>query len=222
MVVQLDYYRARTFQSTVTAMLVCIGVTIVLFSILPGVQLQTPELRNGVSSCERPSLEDFGSLDSGGSNQGIVAGFFGGGDAGIVDPQTIRIVAVNRVCEASGLTRDSLGSISVIVQYECLDTQCGGMNSVFIDQYRLDCIETNGVASFSGVTIGDIRTAAYGVVGNLTTPLMDQCGRCVLPSGLFMSDPATYCLGKLYIIGVSLSERYMELIALSCVMEMLE
>ena len=187
-------------------MLMCIEV-IVLFSILPGVQLQTPTLRSGVSSCERPSLEDFGSSDTAGSNEGILTGFFGGGDRGFIDPQTIRIVAVNRVCEASGLTRDSLGSISVIVQYECLDTQCGGTGNVFIDQYRLDCIETNGVASFSGVTSGDIRTGAvYGVVGNLTTPLMDQCGRCVLPSGLFMSDPATYCLGKLYIIGASLSE----------------
>ena len=169
-----------------------------LFSILPGVQLQTPELRNGVSSCERPSLEDFGSMDSGGSDEGIVTGFFGGSDFGIVPPQTIRIMAVNRVCEASGLTRDSLSSISVIVQYECLDTQCGGMGNVFIDQYRLDCIETDGVASFSGVTSGDIRTATAGVVGNLTTPLMDQCGRCVLSSGLFASDPATYCLSKLY------------------------
>ena len=115
-------------------------------------------------------------------------------------------MAVNRVCEASGLTRDSLGSISVIAQYECLDTQCGGMGNVFIDQYRLDCIETDGVASFSGVTSGDIRTGAAYVVGNLATPLMNQCGRCVLPNHLFMSDPATYCLGKLYIIGASLSE----------------
>ena len=183
-------------------MLMCIEV-IVLFSILPGVQLQAPPLRSGVSSCERPSLDDFGSSDAAGSNEGILTGFFGGGEAGIVDPQTIRIVAVNWVCEASGLTRGSLSSISVIVQYECLDTKCGGMNNVFIDQYRLDCIETDGVASFSGVTSGYIRTAAAEVVGDLTTPLMDQCGRCVLPSGLFMSDPVTYCLGKLYIIGAS-------------------
>ena len=174
--------------------------TIALFlftsAILRVAHLQTPTLRSGVASCERPSLDDFGSMDATGSNEGIVSGFFGGGDAGIVDPQTIRIMAVNRVCEASGLTRDSLGSISVIVQYECLDSQCGGRGSTFIDQYRLDCIETDGVASFSGVTNGDIRTVAAEVVGNLTTPLMNQCGRCVLPSGLFMSDPATYCLGN--------------------------
>ena len=131
--------------------------------ILPGVQLQTPTLRSGVSSCERPSLDDFGSLDSGGSDQGIVADLSGGGDAA---PQIVRIVAVNIVCEASGLTRDSLSSISVIVQYECLDTQCGGMGNVLIDQYRLDCLESDDVASFSGVTDGDIRTAAAEVVGD--------------------------------------------------------
>ena len=175
--------------------------------ILPGVQLQAPTLRNGISSCESPSPESFGSMDSGGSDQGIVADFFGGGDAGVVPPQIVRIMAVNMVCEASGLTRGSLSSISAIVQYECLDTQCGGMNNVFIDQYRLDCLEfDDGVASFSGVTSGEIRTVAAEVVGNLTTPLMDQCGRCVLPNGLFMSDPATYCLGKFYIIGASPSE----------------
>ena len=180
------------------AVLMCIRV-IALFSILPGVQLQTPELRNGVSSCARPSQDIFGSFDSAGSDDGIVARNFGTGDEGGT-LQTVRIVAVNVVCEASGLTRDSLSSISAIVEYECLDNGCGGMNMIFTDQYRLDCIEDSGVASFSGVTSGNVRTAAAdGVVGNLTTPLDVQCSQCVFPTALRPSDPASYCLGNLIV-----------------------
>ena len=177
------------------AVLMCIGV-IALFSILPGVQLQTPTLRNGVSSCARPSQDIFGSFDSAGSDGGIVARYFGAGDGGET-PETVRIVAVNMVCEASGLTNDSLSSISAIVQYECLDSGCGGMNMIFTDQYRLDCIEDSGVTSFSSVVNGNVRTAAAdGVVGTLTTPLDVQCSQCVSPTALRLSDPASYCLGN--------------------------
>ena len=166
-------------------LLMCIGV-IVLFSILPGVQLQvTPRPRSGVSSCERPSVDLFGSFDPAGSSDGLVAAAY------INSDPIVRIINISIVCEASGSTRDTISSLSAIVIYECL-TVCE-RNRNITEHLRWDCLVDDDVASFSSVRGGDIRNPANGTIG---TPLMDQCGQCVPPTPLFNSDPATFCLGK--------------------------
>lgn len=169
---------------------------LVISATLRVAHLQFPPLRNGVSSCDIPSPDIFGSSDAAGSRLGIVANGFGSGDQGTTEAQMVRIEEVNTVCEASGKTKYSVSSISAIVKYECLDTQCGGMGLLFIEQYRLDCLEEDGVASFSGVVSGNIINTEGVLVGNLSTPLMDQCGQCVVPATIVPSDPATYCLGN--------------------------
>ena len=170
------------------SLLMCIEI-IMLFSILPSVQLQvTPRLRSGVSNCERPSDDLFGNFDPEGSSDGLVAAAYINSDPSPI----VRIINISIVCEASGSTRDTISSLSAIVIYECL-TVCGERNSNITEHLRWDCLVEDGVASFSGVRSGDIRNPANGVIG---TPLMDQCGQCVLPTSLANSDPATFCLGK--------------------------
>ena len=170
------------------SLLMYIGL-IVLFSILPGVQLQvTPKPRSGVSNCERPSVDLFGSFDPAGSSDGLVAAAYINSNPSPI----VRIINISIVCEASGSTRDTISSLSAIVIYECL-TVCGRRNHSLTEHLRWDCLVEDGVASFSSVRSGDIRNPANGTIG---TPLMDQCGQCVFPTSLFNSDPATFCLGK--------------------------
>lgn len=178
-----------------------------LLTIVRVVQLQTLDLpvpRRGVGNCAEVTLANLGSPDEL-TTQGIVAATFRISDAVGEVSNLVRIVRHLVVCEASGATRDTISSISVVVEYEwCTVAANPCVPAVATDQFQFDCLgedsfldgsETNGVAGNPAKTLGEsVRTTSP--TGTFATTPTDQCSECAAPAYLLDPDPDTHCLGN--------------------------
>lgn len=159
--------------------------------IVVNLQAQRPHERSNIGSCQKLTRDDLGRSDVL-SAAGLVVQALQEVADGSVE---VRIVGFNMVCEAAGLMRDTISSISVILTYECVGTVCGSMLSNRTEQFQLDCFKGLDVdgASFRPPRLafgGNIRTQDPN--GTLDTPLDEQCGQCAAPDGI-PTDPSTHC-----------------------------
>jgi hypothetical protein len=164
--------------------------TLLVFSnVVLEAQLQTSHERSNIGSCPKLTRDDFGRSDIL-SAEGIVAKVL----QNEVTEVQVRIVEFNKVCEAAGLKKDTISSISAIITYEYAD---GPLSAPInrTEQFQLDCtINIDGEGSFSPPRLlrGDVRTLIPN--GTLDTALNNKCGECV-DSTIFHTgiDIDTHC-----------------------------
>ncbi len=150
---------------------------------IPGVYSQLTEGVANIGSCLRPNNTEL---------ERIITNSFLLAD-GLNQP-TIRVLKVNFVCESPGLVKDTLGSFSAVVLYECsgLDAQnCSTTPVNLTDQFQTACDQGN---TFSGPSSGLART--INPLATLDTPLNPNCSICAEPGGVVGTDPVNHCQGK--------------------------
>lgn len=134
---------------------------------------------SNIGSCQKLTRDDFGRSDFL-SADGIVAQILQNDEMTI----QVRIVGFNIVCEAAGLMKGTISSISVIITYEHLDTATTSPPMNRTEQFQMDCaIRLNGSASFSPPVVllgGGLHTVEPN--GTLDTELNDNCGSCADPT----------------------------------------
>lgn len=163
-------------------------------------QLRSP----GYGECARLQVADLGTFDRLSTN-GLVAHSFGIGDAG-VQPQLVRILSYQLVCEAFGLRRGTISSTSAIVTYECEGVRCTDSHAGSYvrrnrtDQFNFDCISRNGISSFFPPQTRVrryLRTPA--ATKQLQISVNTRCGVCIHPSTAPTysdADEDTHCICK--------------------------
>jgi hypothetical protein len=165
-----------------------------LAATLSVVRLQTASRENPtIGSCQAPpTLEMLGSTVSP-SKGGLVSAALKGNDR---DGSPVQILSANLVCQAPGITRGTVGSVSFIVAYKVCQTSLLCVNRT--EQFQFDCgARIVGPPRFfpprkAGglVRTPDLRGAT------LNTTLNDRCGECSqIPVNNIAADIITHCVG---------------------------
>ena len=166
---------------------------IILLLIIAEAYLQETGGRNNIGSCARLRRTDFGTWEAP-SDRGIVAQSLQLDNGGTED--SVRVLEVSILCEAAGLRRDTVSSISALVTYECNGTTCGEAPVNRTEQFQLDCFsDVNGDSFFPlRVEFGTVR--APDPSSTHDTPRNSRCGLCADPSTSgIATETSTYCFG---------------------------
>ena len=102
----------------------------------------------------------------------------------------VRILKFTVLCQVSGLRRQTVGSVSVLVRYQCRSGVCGSSTTeTRTEQFDFECTE-------EGVYDVD-SSRKESPISNFQTPLSDRCGACVDPqvSASPNVNPVTHCAG---------------------------
>ena len=150
-------------------------------------------------SCPLITINDLGSTTEF-STDGLVA-------RGIIPPGDtssqrifVRIVDFNIVCNASGDRIDTSSYVSVIVQLQCNSTNvhpsltdCNG-STMITRQYQFQCIEDNRRPIWGAIVSGStLHVQTLNPDATLSTPLTNQCRRCIDDIQSSRADPITHC-----------------------------
>jgi len=108
----------------------------------------------------------------------------------------VTIVRTYPVCIAAGLSRDTINSVSLLVEYICLDDICNlfsiAQNVKLTGKFQFECREDG---SFFSLQASAPRHSA-NTVANFSTVTATRCEICGdMP--FFGSNPVTFCLGRL-------------------------
>ena len=156
--------------------------------------LQTTGARTNVGNCALPTSE-LGQTEVL-SQYGLIAGVFNADSSGSPRP-FVQIITAHYVCQASGTVRDTVSSISLVVEYRLCFASCANSSNILItiDQFQFDCfadaIDPHGGSdmrknvfafdpntSSPSVIASLVRSDSSGVVANFSTPLATHCGEC--------------------------------------------
>ena len=152
-------------------------------------------------SCTQPEASDLGSMDTL-SKSGIVAESFITADG--TDPPFVRIIRHHLVCEVAGFIKNTVGIISVLVEYDCRGLFCPGDGSpnttvTVTSQFQFQCNPETSTFRKISTSLARIDNSQ----ANFSTPLDNKCGACSDPEtgaiGDRNNDPVTLC-GGIYII----------------------
>ena len=160
--------------------------------------LMTISFTNAQSSCPSITLQDLGNTTDFSANGLVARGIVPPGDALLGLP--VRIRNFTTVCDASGDRRDTSLFVSVVVELQCnfmsaspTLTGCDG-STIITRQYQFQCIEQNGQPVWDTIVSGSNQfVQTLNPTATLSTPLANQCRRCIddLQSG--RADPITHC-----------------------------
>ena len=121
------------------------------------------------------------------------------GEANVIIPVRIRNFAT--VCDASGDRINTSSYVSVVVEFHC-DFQsftasladCSDPNTVVTRQYQFQCIEQNGQPVWGTLVSGsNLFVQTLNPTATLSTPLADQCRRCIDDQQSSRADRTTHC-----------------------------
>ena len=150
-------------------------------------------------SCPRITVNDLGSTTEF-STEGLVArGIVPPGNT--VDSVLVRIKNFAIVCDASGDQINTSSFVSVVVEFQCdLEsalsslTVCNDSNTIVTRQYQFQCIEQNGHPVWDTIVSGsNMFFQTLNPTATLSTPLADQCRRCIDDQQSSRADPNTHC-----------------------------
>lgn len=167
-------------------------------------QCQTPVPTFDTGSCPPIQITDLGSTEqlSFSGLLPLALRLRAGPSAG--SAPEVRVIDFFVVCEAAGRTRDTVGSVSMVVMFECRGEACIGTSSEnpvvnSTEQIQLNCtLEffeggfVGGDNYLTGVFSGILRTTNPNAT--FDTPPNDRCGFCVDPTTGVPSDLKTHCL----------------------------
>ena len=181
-------------------------VLLLTVSAVTSVHSQRAASRSSVGSCPPVEVSDLGSTTSL-STDGIVPATFRVAD-GSAAPM-VQILRHNVVCEVAGRMKNTVGQISVLVEYKCLGPGCPSYDSSqpssilnVTSQLQVQCRDTDIFLSPTGQVISGVgNTRVDNIVANFTTAIDRECGACVDPAtggpANANNDPVTFCGGML-------------------------
>ena len=142
-----------------------------------------------VGSCAPLEASDLGSMSML-STSGIVAESFITGNGS--DPPLVQILRHHLVCEVTGFLKNTVGVISMLVEYDCRGLFCPGANGSLnttvtaTSQFQFQC--DPDTSTFRGIASNNTGRVRIDIPqANFLTPLDNQCGTC--------SDPETGTIG---------------------------
>ena len=183
-------------------------VLLLTVSAVTDIHSQRTGFRPNYSNCPPVEVSDLGSTTSL-STDGIVPAAFRSTNESSVP--MVQILRHNVVCEVAGRWKDTVGQISVLVEYQCLGLGCPGYNSSqpsnilnVTSQFQVKCVfPLDMYVSFIGyvATRGGGAIRVDNAVANFTTAIDRECGACVDPATGCPrnknNDPVTFCGGML-------------------------
>ena len=152
-------------------------------------------------SCPRITVNDLGSTTEF-SIEGLIARAIvpPGGHAFSVP---VRIRSFTTVCDAAGDRINTSSFISVVVEFQCNFQSGTSSLTVYNDpstivtrQYQFQCIdsEQNGQPVWATIVAGsNLFIQTLNPTANLSTPLADQCRRCIDDQQSNRYDSTTHC-----------------------------
>ena len=151
------------------------------------------------TSCPLITIDDLGSTTEF-TTEGLVAqGIVPPGEAGTMVP--VRIRNFTKVCDAAGDRINTSSFVSVVVEFQC-DFQssnpslavCSNPNNIVTRQYQCQCTEQNGQPVWGATVSGsNLFVQTLNPTATLSTPLADQCRRCIDDQQSSRADPITHC-----------------------------
>ena len=151
------------------------------------------------ASCPLVTIDDLGS-NTEFSTQGLVAqGISPTGESAASIP--VRIRNFTRVCDAVGNQINTSSFVSVVVEFQC-DFQsaisslavCSNPNNIVTRQYQFQCTEQNRQPTWGVIVSGsNLFVQTLNPTATFSTPLADQCRRCIDDQQSSRADPTTHC-----------------------------
>ena len=149
-------------------------------------------------SCPLITIDDLGSNITFSSNGLVARAIVPSGETSPNVPVRIRDFTV--VCDAAGDRRNTSSFVSVVVELQCDITSaipslavCDGSTTV-TRQYQFQCIEQNGQPVWGTIVSGsNLFVQTLNPTATLSTPLADQCRRCIDDQQSSRADPTTHC-----------------------------
>ena len=151
------------------------------------------------SSCPLIAINDLGTTTEFTSGGLISRALVPPGEANVIIPVRIRDFAT--VCDASGDRINTSSFVSVVVEFHC-DFQsstaslsdCSDPSTVVTRQYQFQCTEENGQPVWGTLVSGsNLFVQTLNPTATLSTPLADQCRRCIDDQQSSRADPTTHC-----------------------------
>ena len=150
-------------------------------------------------SCPRITINDLGSTTEF-STEGLIAwAIVPPGNT--VDSVPVRIRNFAIVCDAAGDRINTSSFVSVVVEFQCdfqstnpSLTECNDSSTIVTRQYQFQCIEQNGQPVWATIVSGsNLFVQTLNPTATLSTPLADQCRRCIDDQQSSRADPTTHC-----------------------------
>ena len=150
-------------------------------------------------SCPLITIDDFGSTTEFSSNGLVSQAIAPLGEAAA--NVLVRIRNFTVVCDAAGDRISTSSYVSVVVEFQC-DFQsstpslsvCSDPNNIVTRQYQFQCTEQNGQPVWGTIVSGSsLFIQTLDPIATLSTPLANQCRRCIDDQQSTRADPTTHC-----------------------------
>ena len=151
-------------------------------------------------SCPRITINDLGNTTEF-SNEGLVSRVIVSSVNAAVSTVPIKIRNFTTVCDAAGDRINTSSFVSVVVEFQCNSqsanpslTVCNNPSTIVTRQYQFQCIEQNGQPVWGTTVAGsNLFVQTLNPTATLSTPLVDQCRRCINDQQSSRADPTTHC-----------------------------
>ena len=149
-------------------------------------------------SCPLITIDDLGSTTEF-SDQGLIAqGIAPIGEAAVSVP--VRITNFTKVCDAAGDRINTSSFVSVVVEFQCDFQSSTGIladcdrSTIVTRQYQFQCTEQTGQPVWGATVSGsNLFVQTLNPTATLSTPLADQCRRCIDDEQSNTADFTTHC-----------------------------
>ena len=155
--------------------------------------------------CSSITMDDLGSTTDFSSNGLVAQAIVPQGETTPSIPVRVRNFTI--VCDAAGDQRGTSSFVSVVVEFQCdfmssatsLNV-CSNSSTIVTRQYQFQCAEQNGQPVW-GTTVSGSNSFIQTLdpMANFTTPLADQCRRCIDNRQSTLADGVTHCDRELII-----------------------
>ena len=151
-------------------------------------------------SCPSITINDLGSTTEFSTNSIVARAILPPGEAASNVP--VRIRDFTLVCDAAGNRINTSSFVSVVVEFQCdfpsstsaSLTVCSDPSTVVTRQYQFQCTEENGQPVWGTLVSGsNLFVQTLNPTATLSTPLADQCRRCIDDQQSSRADPTTHC-----------------------------
>ena len=150
-------------------------------------------------SCPLITIDDLGSTTTFSSSGLVTRGLIPPGEANVIIP--VRIRNFTKVCDAAGARLNTSSYVSVVVEFQCdfqsstpSLTVCSDSSHIVTRQYQFQCIVDNGQPAWGVFVSGStLFVQTLNPIATLSTPLANQCRRCIDDQQSSRADPTTHC-----------------------------